>query len=161
MNIRNAILIFSVFFFSSCGPSPSNDLFSIEDELKAFKKSDGYYEFWNIIETIQDNREAFSDEDIVKANWKNINIMLSAMGSSAVHCSDKLRTFGLDARNKKVQNHFFQRASIYQDAGTFWVEEWEQYADGKSKLPHWGQFCDDLFKRRDFYENQYLELKSD
>jgi hypothetical protein len=161
MKSKILILIFIALFLNACSPSPSNEIYSLELDVNEFKKSEHYERFWDIMDVFKKNQERLSDEDFIKENRANLVSLFESIGIDSVECSNKLRDIGLDAKNKKVMNHFLLRCNMYEKVGQFWALDWSDYLAGKSKLPNFVQLIDDTYNQKSFYDNEYLKLRSE
>lgn len=161
MKSKILVLIFIALFLNACGPSPSSEIYSLELDVNEFKKSEHYEGFWDIMGVFKKYKEQLSDEDFIKENRANLVSLFELIGINSVECSDKLRDIGLNAKNKKVMNHFLLRCDMYQKVGAFWAGDWADYLAGKSKLPNFVELIDDTFNQKAFYDNEYLKLRSE
>jgi hypothetical protein len=163
--MKSKMLIFSfiAFFVGACGPSepsPSTDIYSIHPAFSEFKKSEEYQEYWKVMGILKKYRKALSDKNYIKENHNRIDNWITAMGVDAVDCYKKL-LFSVKPNNWKVINHFQLRKALYERTGHFWAEDWIKYRNGESDLPNIVQLVDEIFKEKDYLDNQYFELRSE
>lgn len=104
---------------SACGPSPSNDLYRLQNDIDQVADSEDFKKFWDTLHFLKKYQSELSEEAFITARKQDVDNFLTVLGMSANNCHSMITEIAFKAKNEKVKNHFFNYASLYQKAAFF------------------------------------------